>query len=269
VSKAIEREREIGGNCGQIFVSSPRSWSVRRPPEGEIDRFKELRQDEDQFPYAVHSKYLVNIGSHNEQTRGRSLAALQNEILVASALEIEYVVFHPGAHTGGLDREAGMDKVSDGIGELDIPTGVKLLLENTAGRGNTLGRDFEELGRMIEGSGQGYKKLGICFDTCHGFCAGHPIHEPTGLEEVLKCLDDFVGLDNLCLIHLNDSKHPFGSNLDEHQLIGMGQIGDEAFRNMLANKTFSKVPKVLETPESSGRGGRWNITKVKELVGII
>jgi len=267
VSNAIEREKEVGGNCGQIFASSPRAWAVKDPPGDEIERFRELREEEDQRPYAIHSKYLINLGSHNQEARKRSLDALQAELDIASSLGIEYVVFHPGAHTGGIDRKTGIENVSGCLSSLDIPDGVKLLLENTSGRGTTLGRTFEELGDMIGGSEHGYEKLGVCFDTCHGFCAGYPIHEPKGLGFTIQSLKDEVGLRNLCLIHLNDSKHPFDSRMDEHQHIGMGHIGEEAFSRLLTNEDIGKVPMVLETPVSAGRGYSWNISKVKELRG--
>jgi len=268
VGNAIGRQKDVGGNCGQIFVSSPRSWTVKDQPGEEIERFKRLREEEGQIPYAAHAKYLVNLGSPNGRTRGNSIEALQKEMDVASSLGIEYVVFHPGAHTGGVDRNDGMRNVSQALEGLEIHKGLRLLLENTSGRGNTLGRNFAELRTMIEGSGQGFERLGVCFDTCHGFCAGYPIHESDGLDSTLRELEGEIGRKNLHLVHLNDSKHPFGSTLDEHQDIGMGHIGEEAFRRMLGHEMFRSVPMVLETPESPERGYRWNISKVRKLMGL-
>jgi len=266
ISKAVLREKEVGGNCAQIFVSSPRAWAVSTPPVEEVERFIEGRRAMDIGPFAVHSKYLVNLGTHNEAIFNRSIAALQSEIEVASLLRIEYVVFHPGAYTGGSDRAGAMSRVSSGLGMLEIPKGVKVLLENTSGRGTTLGRTFEELAMMMEDSAMGYERLGACFDTCHGFCAGYPLHEPGGIESAIDEIDNTIGMGNLCLIHLNDSKHPYDSRKDEHQHIGEGHIGLEAFRVLVNHEKAMRVPMVLETPVTEERGYEQNIALVRSLV---
>jgi len=265
VGSAVGRQKAVGGNCGQIFVSSPRMWAVKEPPEDEIKRFRVLRQGEDQFPYAVHSKYLINLGAGSDPVIERSISTLQRELDVAHALGIEYLVLHPGAHTGGIDRPHGIRKVGDSLASVSVEAGVKILLENTSGGGTTLGRTFQELREMMDGSGLGFDKIGICFDTCHGFCAGYGIHKEDGLLSMIEELDNEIGLKNLCLMHLNDSKHPFDSRRDEHQHIGEGHIGDEGFRALLTNESLKDVPKVLETPVTKERGYEWNIRKVIKL----
>ncbi|MBN1785754.1 MAG: deoxyribonuclease IV [Candidatus Methanofastidiosa archaeon] len=266
ISKAIEREREIGGNCGQIFVSSPRAWAVAEPPPQEVEMFKEQRERADQRPYAVHSKYLINLGSDDENAASKSIEALQRELDATSRLGIEFLVLHPGAFTSGKGREDGIDNVSRRLSSLDIKKGTKLLLENTSGRGTTLGRTFSELSLMMDSSGLGPKRIGICLDTCHAFCGGYAIHEAAGLEAAIKELDAEVGLGNLCMMHLNDSVYPFDSRGDQHQHIGLGEIGEKAFKALLNHESLLDVPKVLETPVSEDKGFEWNLRKAISLI---
>ncbi|MHC1604483.1 MAG: deoxyribonuclease IV [Candidatus Methanofastidiosia archaeon] len=265
VSRAIERQDELGGNCGQIFVSSPRAWKMTPLEETESKRFRELRKILDQGPYLIHSCYLVNLGTANDELFNKSIDRLQKEINYAKILDIEYVVFHPGSATGGHDRAGGIQRVAKGIDALDIPKGVKLLLENTAGKGTTLGRTFDELMEIIDICKKGFDKLGTCFDTCHAFCGGYPIHTKGGLDKTLENIDDTMGLENICTIHLNDSKHPFDSRKDEHHHIGMGEIGEKAFEKIVNDERLAGRPMILETPATGEKGYAWNIKKVKSM----
>ncbi|RZN49284.1 deoxyribonuclease IV [archaeon] len=266
VSNAIGRQREVGGNAGQIFSSSPRTWKAEAPSREEASRFKSLRTEADQRPYVVHGTYLINLGTKNDDVYERSLDALQTELDITGQLGIEYYVFHPGAATGGWGADEGISRVAEGLDRLEIPEGTTLLLEDTAGKGSTLGRTFSELNEMVERSGHGLGRIGICFDTCHAFCAGYPIHTERGLADTLDELDDAVGLKHLHIVHLNDSKHPFDSRKDEHAHIGMGEIGEDAFRRIVNEPRLGNVPFILETPVTEERGYAWNIAKVRSLM---
>jgi deoxyribonuclease-4 len=232
----------------------------------QAERFKALRDELGQAPYAVHVKYLVNLGTNKQPTREKSLAALQQELDAAGAYGAEYVVFHPGAYTGDTTREQGIENISSGIDAMNIPEGVTLLLENTSGKGTTLGTTLEELDELIRATAYGYGRLGVCFDTCHAFCAGFPIHAAEGLSDTMHAIGDIIGFDNLKLIHLNDSKHPFESNKDEHAHIGRGHIGAEGFRRIVTEPRLSEVPFVLETPVEEGYGYAENIATVREML---
>lgn len=267
VGNAPLRQQEVGGTCGQIFVSSPRTWKVPEPDPRQAAQFRALRKELGQAPYAVHVKYLVNLGTNKQPTREKSLAALQEELDAAAAYGAEYVVFHPGAFTGETTREQGMENISSGIDSMTIPDGVTLLLENTSGKGTTLGTSLEELDELIRATSCGYERLGICFDTCHAFCAGFPIHTEDGLDATLLSLDNIIGLGNLRLVHLNDSKHPFESNMDEHAHIGRGFIGEDAFFRFVNDMRLADVPFVLETPVEDGYGYTENIAFVRSLLG--
>lgn len=261
--KAVERERRTGGNCGQIFPGSPRGWKVTQPESSEVKEFKQRSEEEDVKPWIVHSTYLINLATPKDELAKKSLDAVQKELEITSRLGIEYYTFHPGAHTGaGADK--GTENIASRLSKLDIPKNVTLLLENTAGKGTTLGKTFEELDRMVDLSDHGYSDLGICLDTCHLYAAGYDFTSGKKLDGLLEKLDRSVGLDNLHFLHLSDSKHPLGSERDEHEHIGEGKIGDRGFRLIINHEKLRDRPMVLETPVD-GKGFAWNIQKCREL----
>lgn len=262
-TNAPDREAEIGGNCGQIFSGSPRGWKVSRPGPEDVKGFREKSGDMDIGPWIVHSTYLINFATPKKELGEKSLKALQAELDATAELGILYYVFHPGAHTGA-GVEKGIHNVADRISKLEIPDNVKLLLENTAGKGTTLGKTFAELRRMIELSGYDYSKLGVCLDTCHMYAAGYDFRAEDKLEAIINELDEEVGLDNLHYIHLNDSKHPLGSQKDEHEHLGEGEIGEGGFRLLINYRALRNKPMVLETPVDE-KGFSWNIQKVRDL----
>lgn len=261
--RAVEREEETGGNCGQIFVGSPRGWKVKQPDEEDAKRFRELAEKKDIKPWIVHSTYLINLATPKEELGNKSLETMQAEIDATSKLGIPYYVFHPGAHTGaGVER--GIENVAERLSKLEIHDDVKVLLENTAGKGTTLGQTFGELSRMIDISDCGYEKLGVCLDTCHMYSGGYDFSTEEKLEELLDKLEKNVGLKNVHFLHLNDSKYSFASEKDEHEHIGEGKIGERGFRLFVNHKKLRDKPMVLETPVDE-RGFAWNISKVKEI----
>ena len=173
-------------------------------------------------------------------------------------------MFHPGAHTGA-GVETGVANVADRISELDIPDETMLLLENTAGKGTTVGQDLDSLAAMVEESTYGYDDVGVCLDSCHLWAAGHDFSTPADAEDLVAEIDETFGLDNLAYLHLNDSKHPFGSEKDEHAHIGEGEIGDEPFAALINHDDLRDLPMVLETPVGDEKGYAWNIEKIRSL----
>ncbi|MFW5932841.1 MAG: deoxyribonuclease IV [Candidatus Hadarchaeota archaeon] len=261
--KAVEREVDLGGNCGQIFAGSPRGWRVSRPGDEEVEGFADLSEGMDVGPWAIHGTYLINLATPKDDLADKSIRTVQEELYVAEDLGVPFYVFHPGAHTGaGIAR--GIESVGRRLSELDVPDGVRVLLENTAGKGTTVGRNFEQLRKMIDISGLGSSDLGFCLDTCHLYAAGFDFTEEDELYEILDELDEEVGLDDLCLLHLNDSKHPMNSEKDEHEHIGEGHIGEKGFELFINHEELRDKPMVLETPVDD-KGFAWNIEKCKEL----
>ncbi|MDY6788435.1 MAG: deoxyribonuclease IV [Candidatus Nanohaloarchaea archaeon] len=265
--KALERMEAIGGNCGQVFVHSPRGWSFSDLDQDEVKEFRKQYDERNIGPITVHSAYLINLATPKEGLLKKSKKALKGELERASKLGMEYVVFHPGSHTGA-GVEQGIQNISDALSDIasEIPPNVKLLLENSAGAGTSLGRTAEELKEMIKGSGVGDDKLGVCIDTCHAFAAGYDIRSAQGVEEMVEDFEAHVGWENVPVIHLNDSKHPFDSNKDEHEHIGEGEIGDKGMKAVLNNEKIREKPLVLETPVDS-KGYAENIEKAKILAG--
>ena len=260
----VERQSEIGGNCGQLFVGSPRTWSVSSYTSSDGEAFRTLREESDQHPYAVHATYLINLATPKDDLWERSLECLQAELGAAETLGVEYVVFHPGAHTGS-GREAGMERVSAGLDRLDIPSGVRLLLENTAGAGTTLGVSFDELARMMNETERSDEELGVCVDTCHAHAAGYELRTGAGMKETIAEIEDAIGLGTVHLLHCNDSKDELGARSDNHQHIGEGEIGEEGFRRVVNEPAFAELPMVIETPKDDEESDPTNIALLRRL----
>jgi deoxyribonuclease-4 len=257
VDNAVEREVDIGGNCGQIFTASPQVWAGPDIEDEEATAFREA----DLGPWVIHASYLVNLATPKDDLREKSIQSLQAECNAAARLGIEYVNVHLGAHTGaGVDT--GLDNAASAIDELDIPSGVTLLVESDAGSGTKLGDEFEHLAAVRERSGT---DIEFCLDTAHAFAAGYDLSTPAGVESVVAEFDEIAGLDSLRCIHLNDSKHACGTNKDEHAHIGEGEIGVDGMDALLNHDSLADVPFVLETPTEDGRGFAWNIDRVREL----
>lgn len=242
----------IGGNAFQIFPHSPRMWRASLPKEEMSNGFKDemKRESLDPFDSMVHSGYLINIASPNEEVWGKSVTLLSLEMKITASLGLKYLNFHPGSHLGdGL--EEGIARILKGIeivlGE-NQENDVMLLLENVAAKGNHIGSSFEELKSIIDGAVQP-ERIGITYDTCHGFDSGFEIRNKEDISRLIDKIDSTVGYEKLKMIHLNDSKFPLGAGKDRHEMIGKGHIGkDDGFREFLSNERIQEKPWLLETP---------------------
>ncbi len=238
------------------------------------ERAKEFKKKRDKYGIeyvVIHTSYLLNLASPKDDLWNKSKKGLIEEIRRADLLGIPEINTHIGAHTGsGLD--AGLDRLVSALKEIEDSevfreSGVKILLENTAGSGTKLGSDFSELGRVLKRL-EKTERFGVCIDTCHGFAAGYDFSSADGVKRTLDEFDRDVGLDNLDLIHLNDSVGKLGSNKDRHAHIGRGEIGEEGFAAVVNNPDIKQLPYILETPkeELDGReADRVNLDKVMEL----
>jgi deoxyribonuclease-4 len=168
---------------------------------------------------------------------------------------------HLGAHTGA-GVEDGLANAVGALDDLDVPDGVRVLLETDAGSGTKLGDEFWHLAEVADGSRH---DVGACLDTAHAFAAGHDLSTPEAVAETLDRFDETVGLERLECVHLNDSKHGLGTNKDEHAHVGEGEIGVEGMRAVVNHPALRDVPLVLETPTENGRGFAWNVDRVREL----
>jgi len=261
VDNAVDNQRTVGGNCGQIFTHSPQVWQDPNVDDDEAATFREGTAEHLDGPWVIHSSYLVNLCTPKGDLRAKSIDSMQREVDAADKLGIEYVNVHLGAHTGaGVD--GGLDNAVSALDELDVPGGVTVLVESDAGSGTKLGGDFEHLAAVLNESTH---DLGVCLDTAHAFAAGYDLSTPAGVDEAVDEFDDVIGLERLHCIHLNDSKHGCGTNKDEHAHIGEGEIGVSGMRRIVSHPDLRDRPFVLETPTEDGRSFAWNIDRVHEL----
>lgn len=216
-------------------------------------------------PAVSHLPYLPNLASHDKTIYGKSVETLIAELDRAGKLGIRFVVTHLGSHMGA-GMEVGFKQITDACSRAlsVVQNDVQLLLENTAGTKNSMGGTFEDIRQIIDGIGQ-QRRVGICFDTCHGFAAGYDIRAPERLQMTLGQIDAAIGLDRLKVVHLNDSKGKLGSHIDRHEHIGLGHIGNKGFKVLLHNELIRNLPLILETPIDNRRNDEWNLRKVRRL----
>jgi deoxyribonuclease IV len=261
IRNAVHRQIAFGGNCGQVFTTSPQVWAQPEISDEAAEGFREESDDHLEGPWVIHSSYLVNLCTPKDDLREKSKESMQAELDAAERLEIPYVNVHLGAHTGA-GVEGGLDNAASLVDELDVPDGVQILIESDAGSGTKLGGEFSHLAGIIERTNE---EIGICIDTAHTLVAGNDLTTPEAVDETVSRFDDEVGLEHLEYIHLNDSKHDVGTHKDEHALIGEGYIGEDGIRAIVNHPDLRDLPFALETPTEDGKGFAWNIAKTKEL----
>jgi deoxyribonuclease-4 len=268
LEEAAVKAADLGANTFQIFSASPRMWRARPPDALQVRLLRAARDRFDLHPLVIHVNYLINLASLDPVIRSRSIAAFRGELDRALAIGAEFLVLHPGSHRGS-SPEQGIEAFVEGLHDAarELPAGnLAVLLENTAGAGCHLGSRFEELATMrAMAAGVTDLPVGFCLDTCHLLAAGFDIATAPGLRTMLNHADATLGLDNVRVIHANDSKFPKGSNVDRHAHIGEGHIGREAFRRMLRHPSLCEKPFILETPVDDEGDDRRNLDTLKSL----
>ncbi|MBE1535180.1 deoxyribonuclease IV [Actinomadura algeriensis] len=253
---------EIGAETIQVFVANPRGWAL---PVGKPAEDAKLRERDDVRVY-VHAPYLVNFGSPSEETLAKSIATVRHSLERGRAIGARGVVVHTGSAVS-QSYDAAMDQVHEHVLPLleEIPDdGPRLLLEPMAGQGKMLCAKVQDLGPFFAKL-EHHPKLGVCFDTCHAFAAGHDLAAPGGVKETIDALVETVGEGRLDLVHANDSKDACGSAKDRHENIGAGQIGEDPFAVLLRHPAVAGVPFIIETPgRDPGPHGR-DIATLKRL----
>ncbi len=262
----IKRAKERKCETIQLFSRNPRGWSYSPLNPEDVEIFKRELKESNIYPVFIHLPYLPNLGTWKKELYEKSLISLKEEILRAEILGIEYVVMHPGSSSGtGFEESAR--RIIEGINRVieETETKTMILLENTSGEGNEIGKDFDEIKYIIEGVID-EEKVGVVLDTAHLFEAGYPIHTADGLEKTLKEFDKKIGLHKLKLLHLNDSKTPLGSKKDRHWHIGEGEIGREGFRRIVNHPMLRDLPGIMETPRKKTGDDIRNMETIKSLV---
>jgi deoxyribonuclease IV len=271
VYRAAERAHEIGADTFQIFSSSPRMWRAAQIPRESCERMRALRRQYDCTPLTIHASYLVNVCSASSVVRRQSIAAFRSEIERALALGAEYLVLHPGSWRG-LTRDEGLAlaaesiaQAAEGLLRASDSSGLRILIENTAGAEFSLGGSFEQVAALLDKL-RAVVPVGACFDTCHCHVAGYDLVTAPGYEETVALIDATVGIDQICVWHMNDAKAPRGSRLDRHQHIGQGTIGLPAFRRLLNDSRFAHCAFIAETPVDAPDDDRRNVETMLKLV---
>ena len=245
---APPRAAEIGATALQLFTKTPNQWKEREIDADEAAQFR-AALDAAGAPVTVsHDSYLINLASPDDALRARSLDSFANELRRCHALGIHYLVSHPGNYMD--DRDAGLARNAAAIAQAlaNEPGDTILCLETTAGSGTALGATFEELAALIDAlPAQLRTRVGICVDTCHVYSAGYDI--VNDFDGVMAQFHRTLGLERLKVWHLNDSKTPFNSRRDRHELIGEGSLGDAPFRRIMTDPRFARVVRILETPK--------------------
>jgi deoxyribonuclease-4 len=253
IDTAIDRIQKIRGDCVQVFTQSPRRWRPTAHKPEAIERFKARRAEAGVDGVVCHALYLCNLATVDAEIYDRSLAAMLATVDTACAMGADGVIFHVGSHLGaGLD--AGLARVAAALDQiLERCAGdTWLLMENSAGAGDTVGRSLEELASLVDALG-GHPRLGLCLDSCHLYVSGVDVTEPDVVDALVREVDASVGLDRLRALHVNDAAAPLGSNRDRHANILEGELG-EGLGAFLAHPRFQHLPVYLEVPGKDKKG---------------
>lgn len=255
--------KELGCTTIQIFTKSANQWKAKELTSEDIEKFNQAQKETGITPVVGHDSYLINIASSDKELLQKSREALLLELTRSEKLGLPFLVMHPGSNP---DEKEGIKRIAESLSWIHSKSKnykVKICLETTAGQGSSIGYRFEQLAKLIALTDEN-QRLEVCYDTAHTFVAGYDIRDKKVYEETFKQFDKIIGLNKLKVIHLNDSKKDLGTRVDRHEHIGKGFIGLEAFRLILKDRRFEKVPKILETPKE----GDWDKKNLTTLRGL-
>jgi deoxyribonuclease-4 len=242
---------QIGAKGFALFTKNQRQW-VAKPFSAE--NISGFRDNLDKYGYSAdfilpHDSYLINLGHPEKEGLDKSREAFLDEMQRCELLGLKLLNFHPGSHLNKIDPEKSLLRIAESINiALDKTRGVTAVIENTAGQGSNLGFEFEQLAFIIENI-EDKSRVGICFDTCHGFVAGYDIKTSNGFDDTFGKFDEIIGLNYLKALHLNDAKKGLGSKVDRHESIGKGELGLDPFIRIMNSPLFDNMPLILETPD--------------------
>ncbi|MBL7256526.1 deoxyribonuclease IV [Paractinoplanes lichenicola] len=253
-----------GSETLQVYVSNSRGWAM---PPGDPKQDVLFRDGigEREIPAYIHASLLVNLGSPTELTVEKSAAVLAHALERGQAIGATAVVFHAGSSVDEAHEDKAFHQLHEALLPLlERPGLPQLLVEPSAGGGRSLASKVQELERYLDAV-ENHPGLGVCFDTCHAWAAGHDLATPGGMTATLDALIATVGRDRLKLIHANDSKDDCGSTRDRHETIGAGRIGTAAFAELMTHPATAGVPVIVETPSVEHEGHAADIALLKSL----
>ncbi len=248
----VETARSIGANTFAFFTRNPRGSQAKKEDPVDSAKAVEALKEYDFGPLVAHGAYTMNLCTAEESGREFAASVLCDDLRRMAALPGNYYNFHPGSHVG-QGSEQGIEYIVKALKKaLEPGYPVTVLLETMAGKGSEIGGTFEELKAILDGIGS--DAVGVCLDSCHVYDAGYDIvHD---LDGVLQEFDRVIGLYRLKALHLNDSKNPFGSHKDRHELLGQGSLGADTFRAIVNHPALKGLPMILETPNDLPGYGR-------------
>jgi len=251
VFNAPLRAKELGATGFAMFVKNQRQWVAKPYTDAEIEEFKinmeSCGYSADQV--LPHAGYLINLANPDEEAHAKSMGSLMDELSRCEQLGLTMLNLHPGSHLRKITTEQGCARVAMSINRaLAESSGVKIVIENTAGTGGNLGSNFEEIKAMIDGV-EDKSRVGVCIDTMHSFGAGYDIRTRDGFLSTMDHFAKVVGMNYLCGMHLNDSKVEFNAHRDRHESLGKGFLGIDVFKAIMQDDRFENIPLALETPD--------------------
>lgn len=264
---APQRAKELGAEVFQFFSRSPQGGPAPKITPALVKEFKTNCKKYQQAECYIHTPYYINLASPKNNIYYGSISVIREELERGSLLGAKYVMTHLGsAREVGVKWlpmvVAGLKKIMSGY-----KGSTKLLIEISAGSGEVIGDAFEEIAKILKGVSN--KEIGVCFDTCHAFASGYDLRDTKAVKKTFIEFNKTVGFSRLKLIHCNDSKTPLGSHKDRHEHIGLGQIGLNGFKAMMAHKPLQKINWCLETPEDERCGDKENIKTLKKIRQIV
>jgi deoxyribonuclease-4 len=269
LSRSIREAQAKGCRTWQIFSRNPRGWSSRNLTTEEIKLFRIEREKSGLSPCVIHSCYLINLAARVGEIRQKSIVAFRDEIERGLAIGANYLVVHPGSAKQTSVEEAishcasAIIESASGLEERMWQSDFRILIENTAGQGGQIGRSFEQVGDILDLCKN--LPMGMCLDTAHSFAAGYDWRDEYAASRAITSLSRTVGLNNLRVIHFNDSKAAFNSKIDRHWHIGKGEIGSAGLAFLINHPILRKLPFILETPQINPDDDIINLAAAKSL----
>lgn len=253
VSQAPINAHAIGADAFALFTRNPSRWQSKPISDKEAQAFKENCAKLGYTPDRIlpHDSYLINLGAPDAEKLEKSREAFLDEMRRCEQLGLTMLNFHPGSHLNMMPVDDCLDLIAASINiTLEKTSGVKAVIENTAGQGSNLGFAFEHLAHIID-KVEDKSRVGVCIDSCHAFAAGYDLSTIDGYADTWRRFDEIVGMKYLSGMHLNDTKKGLASKVDRHETLGNGVLGADFFSFLMNDPRMDNIPLILETPDES------------------
>lgn len=241
----------IGAKSFALFTRNPSRWTSKPITEAEADTFKEncAKYGYTSEVILPHDSFLINLGSPDAEKLAKSRAAFLDELHRCEQLGLTMLNFHPGSHMREIETDKCLDLIAESLNmALSETSGVKAVIENTAGQGSNLGFTFEQIAHIID-KVEDKSRVGVCIDTCHAHAAGYDMTTDEAYEATWKEFEDVIGFKYLSGMHLNDTLKALGSKVDRHASIAKGVLGEEFWKRLMNDQRMDNIPLILETPD--------------------